>query len=105
MMWVMVMSVTGGQPREACRINDHVQDPIWSKDGQRLIFTTYNNPYSKDKKADVWVVPVAGGQPKAMNLGLHWAFYPDLSPDGRHLVLRDENFNNELWVIRSLFSK
>jgi Tol biopolymer transport system component len=102
---VMVMPVTGGQRREVCRVNDHVQDPIWTKDGQRLIFTTYNNPPRKDGKVDVWTVPAAGGQPKSLNMGLHWTFFPDLSPDGKRLVVRDENFNNELWVIKGLFAK
>jgi len=82
-----------------------VQDPIWSKDGQRLIFTTYNNPPHKDGKVDIWTVPAAGGQPKSLNLGLHWSFLLDLSPDGRRMVMRDENFNNELWVIKGLFAK
>ena len=102
---VMVMPIAGGQPREVCRVDDHVQNPIWSRDGQRLIFTTYNNPPRKGVRADVWTVPVAGGQPKAMNLGLHWVFFPALSPDGRQLVIRDENFTNDVWVIRNLFSK
>jgi Tol biopolymer transport system component len=100
---VMTIPVNGGEAKEICRMNDHTLEPIWSKDGKRLFFATYNNPPRNDRKPDIWSVPIEGGQPKPLGLGLYWKYFFDISPDGKHLVFMDENFNNELWVMRNLF--
>jgi Tol biopolymer transport system component len=103
---VMTVAAVGGEPREVLRVKAPTLEPVWSKDGRWLFFATNNDPqvpWGSGRRKDIWRVSVKGGEPKPLNIGLHFAQYLDFSPDGKHLVFSDLTHINELRVMRNLF--
>jgi Tol biopolymer transport system component len=103
---VMIVAAIGGEPREVLRSKTIMQDPVWSKDGRWLFFSTNNEPqvpWGAGRRQDIWRVSIKGGEPKPLNIGLHFAQYLDFSSDGKHLVFSDLTHINELRVMRNLF--
>jgi hypothetical protein len=52
---------------------------------------------------DVFSFPREGGEPKPLGFGLHQKACLDLSPDGSQMVIADEQWSNQLWMIKNLF--
>jgi Tol biopolymer transport system component len=71
--------------------------PAWSKDGQRVFVI-----FGWDG-GDVFSFPREGGEPKPLGFGLHQKACLDLSPDGTQMVFADEQWSNQLWMIKNLF--
>ena len=74
------MSVDG-EPRQLTKHPSEDFYPVWSSDGQWLVFTT-----SRDGPSHLWRVPVAGGAPEPLDAGA--GEYARWSPDGQHLFFR-----------------
>jgi len=80
---VFVMGATGESVR---RLTDSGFNPTWSPDGQRIAFATerHSDPYGRTAKSELWVVELAGGEPKRISEGD--AMQPTWSPDGQTIA-------------------
>ena len=101
------MDVDGSDVKELCRVRDHSLSPVWSADGRRVFFTSYdwegNIAVPRDQaRSDIRVVSADGGEPRPLNIGLHWQNLLDVSPDGTRLVFINEIYKNELWTLKNL---
>jgi Tol biopolymer transport system component len=78
--------VAGSTGESARRVSDFGFHPAWSHDGARLAFTTEEivNPYSRQGPSALWVLDLAGGAPR--KLEVDDAAQPSWSPSGRRLV-------------------
>lgn len=60
---VWVVSVSGGQPRSVSPNFTAARYPIWSPDGQNLLFVGYTSHRAYDRSLiDWWMVPIDGGR-------------------------------------------
>ena len=61
---VWVVSVSGGQPRQMGANFTAARDPIWSPDGQHLLFIGYTSTkaYVESSSLDWWLVSIDGGE-------------------------------------------
>lgn len=70
--------------------------PAWSPDGEWIAFAA-DGPEGRD----IWIVPAAGGKPRAVTGDAARDGDPSWSPDGRFLVfVSDRSGNEDLWVVR-----
>jgi cyclophilin family peptidyl-prolyl cis-trans isomerase len=66
-------------------------DPDWSPDSSKLTYSA---------RGDIWVVPVAGGEARALTAGPAYYFEPRWSPDGRWIAFaRDLDGNLDVGVV------
>jgi Tol biopolymer transport system component len=57
---VYLKLLTGGEPLRLTTDGDEKQDPVFSPDGSRIVYTAGGPPY------DLWSVPVTGGKPQML---------------------------------------
>ena len=94
-----VLPVSGGEPQKLHTFEQttgHGLYPVWSSDSKFILYP--NNRPSMEKASDknkgeinlipwfLFCVPVDGGEPRAINLGVHLLFNPRIHPDGRHVA-------------------
>ncbi len=64
-----------------------------SPDGSTIVF---------DLLGDLYTLPVAGGEAKAVTAGLAWDMQPKFSPDGKWIAFTsDRGGGDNLWIIRA----
>ncbi len=64
-----------------------------SPDGQTIAF---------DLLGDIYVVPVSGGEAKAINSGLAWSIQPRFSPDGSEIAFTsDAGGGDNIWIMNA----
>ena len=64
-----------------------------SPDGKTIVF---------DALGDLYTVPIAGGEAKALTTSIAWDYQPRFSPDGRRIAfISDRNGGDNLWVMKS----
>ena len=82
-----------GQTRD---VSINVDQGTWmsldvSPDGQEIVF---------DLLGDIYVMPVSGGQARAIASGVQWDMQPKFSPDGRHIAFTsDRGGGDNIWVM------
>jgi Tol biopolymer transport system component len=100
---LMVIPVTGGEPRRLVRFTTGEPEPFfiyWSLDGQYLYYVRLGGSEGEEKKG-LWRIPAGGGMPEQ----LHWlmevsALAMRFHPDGRRVALtRVEGTGSEVWVL------
>ena len=68
----------------------HIEDsPRWSPDGETIAFYNLGEEVTDPQfsaTADVWTVPVAGGEPTRLTTSPGPSYSPDYSPDGSQIV-------------------
>jgi Tol biopolymer transport system component len=98
--WELItLATSGGEPKEVCRgLNPQARRPVWSKDGRWVFFTrrTARGP-------DIMSVSAEGGEPQELGIGLHAQCFLDTHPDGKQILFVDEQWSNQLWVLKNLF--
>jgi dipeptidyl aminopeptidase/acylaminoacyl peptidase len=102
------------KPRQLTTGRFDEENPIWSKDGSEIYFTSsrVDEPYYDLPRTELYSVPAAGGNPtKITTLDLNAQFGPDsgalsLSPDGKQIAFiasTTQPINSytqpDLWVI------
>jgi Tol biopolymer transport system component len=104
--WVlMVVPASGGEPREIRRVSDiPIRETVWSADGKRLFFTSavnrWDGDYPIEVGADIWTVALDGSNARRLGIGLSDEYHLDIHPNGRQLIWMEENYRNELWMLR-----
>jgi eukaryotic-like serine/threonine-protein kinase len=80
---LFVMGRTGEAVR---RLTSRGFNPAWFPDGQQIVFATESAPAVEARAAvsELWVVPVAGGEPRRLFAGD--AVQPRVSPSGRRIA-------------------
>ena len=62
-----------------------------SPDGREIVF---------DLLGDIYVMPIAGGEARAIASGVAWDMQPKYSPDGRHIAFTsDRGGGDNIWVM------
>ena len=77
------IDVRSGERRIVRHFDAKIEAPNWSRDGRELIYNSAGR---------IWRIPVAGGEPVAVDTGRFVDNNNDhgLSPDGRRLVISDQ---------------
>ncbi|MBI3697316.1 MAG: PD40 domain-containing protein [Acidobacteria bacterium] len=95
--WVSILPLEGGQPRELFRgyisqpgRGRHV--PSWTPDSRFVLFPV---------DTGAWLVPVAGGQPRKIDLGLASVAALRVHPDGRQVAFTAGSNKLEVWVMEN----
>jgi dipeptidyl aminopeptidase/acylaminoacyl peptidase len=74
-----------------------IRRPVWSPDGKNLAVVLQNSGWDK-----IYLIPVAGGAPRALTLGESEDGAPVFSPDGQKLAFlsnRETPETNHVWVV------
>ena len=97
-LWTVPTS--GGEPKEVYRSpTQYLYDPVWTRDGRRLlVMVNY-------ARGDIAVVPAEGGEAQPLGIGLTMKYFPNIHPDGKQIIFADEQWNNQLWVLKNLFGE
>lgn len=74
--------------------------PAISSDGKLLAYCSDR----RSGKLELWLQPVAGGDPELLSTGAGAALTPDFSPDGTRVVFRSNRENGGLYTV-SVFGK
>jgi len=86
-----------GSPRELAPLDHGGATLSWTPDGKSLVVLTNDG-----SKKEFWLVPTDGSNPRRLtsSFGKNVA-RAQLSPDGRHVALRIDDYTSELWVARN----
>jgi Tol biopolymer transport system component len=114
---LVVVPVTGGQPREVLRLSDHVFDSTipmtWTPDSNAVLVREMRSEDWTRPAAEIsnggeyWLVPVESGAPKRIGGDFSQAVTGQLgkmrlSPDGTQLAyVAGKAYRNETWVLEN----
>jgi Tol biopolymer transport system component/DNA-binding winged helix-turn-helix (wHTH) protein len=88
------MELAGGDPAQVT--NDEAVDlnPIWSPDGQNLVYNTL-----RDGRRQIYRVSAAGGTPEPLTTGDYDGFISDISPDGAKILSHNQRDESDLFAV------
>ena len=90
------------EARDLTRIK-FISDPRVSPDGRRVAFVVTTLSEEKDEySSNIWLVEVAGGEPRRFTTGPKRDTAPRWSPDGSHIAFisdREPKKKGQLYVI------
>jgi len=85
-------------PGESREITIDTRSGTWmsvdvSPDGETVVF---------DLLGDIYVLPITGGEARALNSGLSWAMQPRFSPDGSQIAfISDAGGGDNIWIMQA----
>jgi Tol biopolymer transport system component len=107
---LMVMPVTGGEPREVLRLQMPDYIPgfsgmfVWTSDGRDLLFV---NGGARDANAErgfqLWRVPAEGGAPENLGVAMPHLKHLRIHPDGKQIAFLGGESGTEFWVLENLW--
>ena len=71
----------------------------WTPDGQSLLFMRSSG--AGDSKAELWLTPVQGGEPRKLDLAVQGMRDLCVHPDGRHIAFTSAASRRGVWVMEN----
>ena len=92
---------TGGELRELCRFPqseiDDKHKPTWTPDGRNVLIVRLTG------KAELWRIPIAGGEPQRTGLSMEGMRLVAPHPDGRRIAFDTQYWApGEVWVLENI---
>lgn len=75
--------------------------PVWSKDGKHIFLATM--PPKGKASGEIWSIATDGGVPRPLGIAMNKLSDLDLHPDGKQLVFTNDEWRDEIWVLKNLF--
>jgi Tol biopolymer transport system component len=113
-----IISVSGGEPKEIFTFvqnTGHYLSHVWSTDGKFILLPKFQPdwPIDFDKKEEykwsLWSIPIEGGEPQEIELGVWLMFNPTMHPDGKHIAFASWGFPDfskmgptEVWMMENI---
>jgi Tol biopolymer transport system component len=113
-----ILPVSGGEPKEIFTFvqnTGHYLSHVWSMDGKFIYLPKFTPdwPIDFDKKEEhmwsLWSIPVEGGEPKEIELGVWLMFNLTMHPDGKHIAFASWGFPDfskmgptEVWMMENI---
>jgi Tol biopolymer transport system component len=93
-----VLSVAGGQPRELVKFEGKATI-TWTPDGSHLLYANWLS----EPPAELWRIPVKGGEPRKVNLEMAYLDHVRFHPNGRQITFmgKAEGDKIEVWVMEN----
>jgi Tol biopolymer transport system component len=84
---IYVMQADGSQDEQLTELGD-AADPVWSPDGDTIVFTRLRSPEGEPFRADLWSIDVDGGEPTRLTEATDWQVDRpgSFTPDGSQLA-------------------
>ncbi len=116
-----ILPVSGGESRVLYTFEQrtgHYLSHVWSADGRFLLLPKFQ-PKGKidfenreEFKWSLWSIPVEGGEPQEIELGVWLIFNLTIHPDGRHIAFASWGFPDfskagptEVWMMENILPK
>lgn len=90
---IMVVAVSGGEPRQLTFDHFEGGDPTWTPDGRWIIYSS-----NQQGTHTLWRVPFAGGGVEPVTLGTGEDVEPAVSPDGQTVIYTNNRVQHRLRV-------
>ena len=105
-MVLTVVPLEGGDPREIVRLPFGGRFATWSPDGGSILYTQ-DADADGDGHSELWMVPVAGGQPKKLDVGVTPIRGLRVQPGGNKLLFWTLSSGNreEIWAMDNFLPK
>jgi Tol biopolymer transport system component len=102
-----VALVATGQPRRVFRSPQRIQTLAWTPDGRHLLFGMERPAGGAPEPAmtDLWLVAVAGGQPRKLDLAVESLADLRVHPDGHHIAFVAGRQRGEVWVMENFLPR
>jgi Tol biopolymer transport system component len=84
-----VMPAEGGTATRLTRSRADEEDPSWSPDGTRIVYSNFGPNVNRDSP-DIYVMNADGSNQHAITTGPAFDYLPDWAPDGEHIVFQRE---------------
>ena len=95
---IMLIPLTGGQPRELLKLSEKVYLGGWTPDGQSLLYSTN----ASGGRAEAWLLPVHGSGQRKLDLGERFTTELQMHPDGKRIAFWSNNQTAEqIWVLEN----
>ncbi|MGH9720045.1 MAG: hypothetical protein ACRD8O_07515, partial [Bryobacteraceae bacterium] len=92
---IRIVPTAGGEGRDLVKTIT-IAPMAWTPDGKHLIYTQGRGPVS------YWIVPIAGGQPRKLDVAFDLPGEISIHPDGRRIAITSRVSTTELWVMENL---
>jgi Tol biopolymer transport system component/serine/threonine protein kinase len=94
---IWIASQDGSNAAPLTHFEAFAGSPRWSPDGTRIVLDGSRNDHTD---ADIYIVPVSGGQPKRITVDPSADFMPSWSPDGRWIYFCSTRTGaEEIWRV------
>lgn len=108
---ILAVPVAGGEPREIFRSSSDFSIPAfksltWTPDGREILFLKSVPPApggnALAQRAELWAVPVEGGQPRSLGLSADGLSRPQIHPGTRQILYQTGIRTQEVWALENL---
>ena len=101
---VNVMPATGGEARELTKGEGSISTIAWTPDGQYLVAQRWASKDDSKQQPELWRIPVAGGEPRKLEIDLPALHHLRIHPDGRQIAFMAKSLQaekTEVWVLEN----
>lgn len=104
---IWIAPLAGGEQREVLRVRGGRTFGInsgigWDPQGKGLVCTIEEGTH---KAAEIWYIPIDGGEPHKLGINVAGASFPNISPDGRRIAFMARSTVFEVGNLKNLFTQ
>jgi Tol biopolymer transport system component len=102
---LVAIPAEGGEPRELIRLHEPESFggfTAWTPDSRSVLFWKVLS--ALEYKSEYWLVPLAGGQSRKVDLGIEGAYAVRIHPDGTRVAFTAGENKSEVWVMENFLS-